>query len=494
MAGRGAVLIVALACLSGCGEKKSDPPEKGAGFAGAGGDAGSLAEGGSSNGGAGSGGGDSGGAGQAGAGESGSGGMPDHPNGPLLSVPAPGASWSLPSGDPFNATPPVLASSRAGIVVAGATSDPDLAGVSAFPTGVIAEAFVAELDRDGRVAWSTPLTDAGVPSAVVVEENGDVVVLAPFVPDALSLIPGQYSDSALLARLDASGKLLDERELAFGVGTILDGLAVDASGAIYVAGSQSPDDDFPNEYVLFAKYDADGRALWTKVFEHSGSTAYASSVTITADGDVIIAGVFNGSMNLGGDELETNALSGTSKMPNGFVARFTASGDHLSSQSFGGTIFDGASMLKALDDGDLLLGGWLSGVSDVGGQTVTADEEDGSAFLARLAPSGAARWVSLVATKGSIHEIVTDSDDGPFYVSGELDAGGYLAEISATGEPGLTSRVASGKVTGRSAAVDRHGSIWISGEFTGELDLGNGDVLNGGDAGVCLLRLDRAPE
>jgi hypothetical protein len=353
---------------------------------------------------------------------------------------------------------------------------------------------VAEFERDGTVAWSTPLPDAGVPSAVVVDESGDVLVLAPFLPDAMSLIPGQYGDSVLLARLDASGAVLFERELVFDTGTIPAGLAVDATGAVYVVGSQIPDDDFPNEYVLLAKYDAAGQELWTNVIEHTGSTAYARAVTITPNGNAVIAGVFNGSMNLGGDTLETDALSGSSRMSNGFVARFSAGGAHLASQSFGGTIFDGATVLEALDDGDVLLGGWLSGVSDVGGQTITADEEDGSAFLARLDPAGAARWVSLAATKGSTYEILSDSADGPFYVSGDLGASVYLAEISANGEPALTSRVTSGMLTGHSAAVDAQGSIWLSGEFTGELDLGNGNVLSGGDAGVCLVRLDRAPE
>lgn len=505
---RGSGVLVGLVCLLACGETKPKPPAdaapggssgeagrsaEGGSSAVMGGEAGSPANGGFSAGGASdagessSGGGDPSGGGHAG--EPGAGGMPSRPG-----VLEPGAAWSLPSGDPLNSTPPVLASSRTGVIVAGATSDLALVGVSAFPAGVLAEAFVAELERDGSVRWTTALPDAGMPSAVVVEESGDVLVLAPFIPEATSLIPGQYTDSALVTRLDASGNVLDERELAFGTGVIPEGLAVDAAGAIYVAGSQMPDDDFPNEYVLLAKYDAGGGELWTKVFEHQGSTAYASSVAIAADGVVVIAGVFNGSMNLGGDTLETDASFGTSKMPNGFVARFTAGGDHLSSQSFGGTIFDGATVLEALGDGDVLLGGWLSGVSSVGGQSVTADEEEGSAFLARLDPSGAARWVSLAAMTGSTYDIVTDSDSGPFFVAGELGRGDYLAEISGSGEPGPTSTVTSGMLTGRAAAVDARGSIWLSGAFSGELDLGNGNVLSGGDAGVCLIRIDRAPE
>jgi hypothetical protein len=360
--------------------------------------------------------------------------------------------------------------------------------------GVVAEAFVAELDRDGTVAWSTPLPDAGLPSAVVVEPGGNVLVVAPFVPDATSIIPGQHSDSVLLVRLDASGNVLAERELAFGAGTIAKGLAVDATGAIYIAGARIPDDDFPNEYVLLAKYDAEGEELETKVFEHVGSTAYASSVVVTADGDVLMAGVFNGSMNLGGEELETGAVLGSSKMPNGFFARFTPEGEHVDSRTFGGTIFDGATVLTALDDGDALLAGWVSGAANVGGKSIAADEEEGSAFLARLAPSGDARWVSLAATTGSSYAIVTDPNQGRFYVAGNLGERDYLAELSASGELGRSARSAAGKLTARSAAVDARGSIWISGEFTGELDLGNDNVIAGGDAGVCLLRLDRASE
>jgi hypothetical protein len=509
---RGIGVLVAVMCLLACGETKpksagtgasggvggeAGNPAEGGSSAIAGSEAGSPAEGGSSAvagatsvaGQSGAGGTDLGGAGHGGESEPGAGGAPGG-TGAL----APVIAWSLPSGDALNATPPVLAATRSGMVVAGATSDLALAGVTAFPTGVLAEAFVAELARDGSVKWSTPLPDAGMPSAVVVEENGDVLVLAPFIPDATSLFPGQYADSVLLARLDASGDVLYERELAFGTGTIAEGLAVDAAGAIYVAGSQIPEDDFPNEYVLFAKYDAEGLELWTKVFEHEGSTAYASSVTIAAGGDAVIAGVFNGSMNLGGEALETDALLGTSKMPNGFVARFNAAGDHVSSQSFGGTIFDGATALQGLDDGDVLLGGWLSGVATVGGQAITADEEEGSAFLARLDAAGAARWVSLAAATGATYDIVTDSDEGAFFVAGELGASDYLAEITASGEPGPTWTVTSGTLIGRSAAVDAQGSVWLAGDFVGELDLGNGNVLPATDAGVCLMRMDRAPE
>jgi hypothetical protein len=400
----------------------------------------------------------------------------------------------LPSGDALNSTPPVLAATRDGVVLAGATSDAELAGVPMFGLGVTGEAFVAALDREGRVVWSTVLSDAGMPSAVAVDADDDIVVLAPFLADATSIFPGQYGDSLYLAKLDSDGNLQYERELAFGVGTQPQALAIDAEGALYVAGSQSPESDFPNEYVLLAKYDPDGSELWKNVFVHAGSTAYASSLAILPDGDAVVAGVFNGRMDLGGDELVSDALLGSSMMPNGFVARFTSGGEHVWSENFGGTIFDGATALTAVGDGDVLIGGWLSGVSSIGGESATADEEDGSPFIARLDAEGRARWVTLAGDKGATYGIVKDADDSNFYVVGDLGGSDYLAEFTQAGAPGGTATLESGAITTVSAAVDARGSIWISGSFTGDVDFGNGNVESGGDAGVCLVRLDRAAE
>jgi hypothetical protein len=420
------------------------------------------------------------------AGETGAG-----PNGPLDWVPPENGSWLIPSGDALNATPPALAPSRRGIVLAGATSDPTLAGLPIFEAGVEAEAFVAELDLEGEALFRVALADAGVPNSVVVAGDGNIFVLAAFLPDSPSLFPGQYSDAGYLAKIGPTGTLIYERELPFDGGTILSALAVDPSGAIYVAGSQLPDDDFPNEYVFLAKYDDQGNELWTKPFEHVGSTAYISALSLEPGGEPIVAGVFNGSMNLGGAELVSDALVGASMFPNGFLARFTPMGEHVYSARFGGTVFDGGTALMTLADGDLLLAGFLSGVSGVGGSTVNADVDEGSAFLARLDATGGARWVELAGT-GTSHSIVKDADESDFYVVGNLGGSEYLAQFGADGTPGTKASVTAGSLVTHAAAVDALGSIWISGSFTGELELGNGNVWDGGAAGVCLIRLDRS--
>ena len=413
-------------------------------------------------------------------------------NGPLDWTPPENGVVVVPSGDEFNSTPPVLASTAAGIVIAGATSDVELAGVPMFETGIQAEAFVAELDFDGEKLWSVALPDAGLPSAVAVDAAGNIVVLAAFLPDSPSLFPGQYGNSAYLAKISPAGDVLYERELAFGQGTMLQALALDPAGAIYVGGSQRPDDDFPNEYVFIGKYDAQGEELWTNVFQHEGSTAYVAAMTLEPGGDAVVAGTFNGSMNLGGEALVSDAIDGSSMLPNGFYARFTPEGDHVYSDRFGGTIFDGGSALLALSDGDILLGGFLSGLASVGGQSTNADVADGSAFLARLDPTGQARFVALAGV-GMTHAIVKDADESNFYVTGDLGGSDYLTEFSADGSPGDSASVSAGALITHSATVDALGSVWIAASSMDQLDFGNGNALTGGPAGTYVVRLDRAP-
>jgi hypothetical protein len=156
--------------------------------------------------------------------------------GPVNPVPAPGDSWSFPSGDSLNSTPPELARLGDGVVIAGGTQDPELAGLTEFDDGITAEAFVARLGHDGARVWSQPLLAAGLPWAMDVDTDGNTVVLAPYLPDASYTMPSTYADSMYLAKVDAAGELVFEKELAFEDGRLGYALTLGNDGSIFIAG------------------------------------------------------------------------------------------------------------------------------------------------------------------------------------------------------------------------------------------------------------------
>ena len=292
--------------------------------------------------------------------------------------------------------------------------------------------------------------------------------------------------------LGATGVPVFEKELPFGTGTRLYALAVDANGAIWLAGAQTPPNSFPNESMVLAKYDAAGKEQFFHVFSHDGSTCYVTSLSVNAAGDVVLTGTFNGTFDLGGGALTTQATYGTSSslMPNGFAARFTNAGAHVWSQRFGGPIFDLGNAVTWLGDGDIALGGKLSGAASVGGKTVEAEKEMGQAFVARLDGDGKARWVEL--TNGATRAFAVEPDASTLHVAGSFDAGAYLEERNpATGGLLRSAKASSGTPDAYSITLDGAGSLWLAGAYSASADLGNQNQLNAA-SGVFLLRLDRA--
>lgn len=408
--------------------------------------------------------------------------------GEVAGLPAKGAGWEVPTGDPLNSTAPVLARLGTGVVLGGASADPATVGVEAFVEGAKSEAFLMGLDHMGKAQWRRPLLPAGLPNAVAVNAAQEIVVLAPYLPDLETVSPFFSSDSVYLGKFMANGTPIYEKELQFDTGTRLYALALGADGSIWTGGAQTA--EFPNESIAFAKYDSSGAQQFFKLFECDGS-CYITDMTVTPSGDVVFCGSFNSSFNLGGETLTTEAMLGTSRMYNGFVARFDSTGKHVWSQRFGGPIFDLGTAIAALPDGGTVISGLLSGAASIGGKSVTAEPEEGQAFVARLGADGKASWVELAA--GTARASTLEVDGDTLHVAGNFDTSAYLQDRElATGKLLGTTKALTGSPYAYAAALDSVGSLWLAGTYADALDLGNQNSLAAA-SGVFLLRLDRTP-
>ncbi|HEY3496350.1 MAG TPA: hypothetical protein VGK73_16735 [Polyangiaceae bacterium] len=428
----------------------------------------------------------SGGGGQGGsAGAGGSSGLPV-----VNPIPAEGAAHELPSGDTLNSTPPVIAALGDDIVIAGYTQDPRLAGLTEFPSGQLAETFAARLDRAGQLLWSRSLPGSGIPNAIAIDAQGDIVISASYLPERnYTIYMGSYTEAVYLAKLRPSGDVVYAREIPFDSGVMPYGMTVDPGGAIYVSGGYMNPDQGNNAFTFLAKYDAEGRESWTKIFEHTGTWSSAEGVAVLPNGEVTITGGFNGTIDFGGGALTTEASDGTFASSNGFLARFTASGEHVESTRFGGTVYDSGTDVVALSDGDLVLTGSISGVSELGGKT--ANGGDGAPFLARVAPDGSARFFEVAPGTGTPYTLVADPGEGLFHLTGWFGENHVLFEFGPNGELGLAAIVSGTQIWSHGLAVDSAGSLWVSGGFQYGIDFGGGVAFEADDKGVFLVRLDR---
>jgi hypothetical protein len=159
------------------------------------------------------------------------------------------------------------------------------------------------------------------------------------------------------------------------------------------------------------------------------------------------------------------------------------------SQRFGGPIFDLGNSVAALPNGDVALAGLVSGAATVGGTAVMAEESMGQAFVARLDPTGKARWVELAT--GSARAMALAIDGDTVHVAGNFDATGYVQHRALlTGKLLDSTKALNGTPYASATALDSSGSLWVAGSYADSLNLCNSNQLSAA-TGVFLLRLDR---
>jgi collagen type VII alpha len=412
-----------------------------------------------------------------------------------------GATATYRGGDPINGTPPVLAALGDAVVLAGSSSDPKVVGLTSFAdASTESEAFVGRLNRDGTFAWSAPLPPAGLPRGVVVDSAGDIVVAAPYLVDFDLVTVGSVGTDLYLAKFTASGTSvygIDESVAGVGPNDVLDpaGVAADSMGNVYVVG-QIVIEETDTEEVWFAKYDSTGKNVFSKQFAAPpmGLEALASAVTVLPNDEVVVTGTFEGTLDLGGTTLVTEAEGGT--QISGFVARFGSDGTLISAVQFGDGLFSEGSALAPAPNGDVLLGGILSGSLGLPGLGLTGNFGMGTPMAARFNRAGAAEWASTLdaGALGTLPNAAAYDLAGRTHLVGPFGASIVVANFDEAGAPlanllASTTGDAGMGVQGASIVVDSMQSLWVSGVFDTHTTLGT-QMLTGNIVGIFVARID----
>jgi hypothetical protein len=226
---------------------------------------------------------------------------------------------------------------------------------------------------------------------------------------------------------------------------------------------------------------------------------YLTGVAVDGGGNVLLAGYFTGTFDLGGSPL---ASAGS---VDAFVAKLDASGHHVWSKRFG---MSGASEAKAVavdPAGNVLLTGTFTGAVDFGGAPLTS-AGGADVFVVKLTASGAHAWskrfgdaaaqsVAGIAVDGAGDAVLT----GDF--SGSIDFGGgalatadldvFVAKLDPAGAHLWSKRFGdTAGQNGGGVAVDGGGNVLLAGHFSGAIDLGGGPLASGPGGDVFVARLD----
>ena len=242
--------------------------------------------------------------------------------------------------------------------------------------------------------------------------------------------------------------------------------------------------------------------MWSESFV-SYSTAYATGVAADANGNVLMTGYFLSDINLGGGTLSTRGGSDV------FVAKFSSSGTHVRSKSFGGTAADQALDIAADPSGNAVVLGFFSTSADFGGGALTTGG-GWDTFIAKYSPTGAYVWAKSFSAPGNFDMPRAIGVDGngnvviTGYFTSTIDLGGgvlsaavsgvhstFVGKYSSSGAHVWSERFGgTGGVDTMGITTDGTGNVLMTGCFSGTANFGGSTLTCAGSTDMHILRLD----
>ncbi len=316
----------------------------------------------------------------------------------------------------------------------------------------------------GTPLQATRIGGPGTDSARVVATDaaGNVLIAGQFFA-TVGVGPSTFSSlggyDVFVAKLDAAGNFLWARQIGGSSMQIARAIATDGAGNVILAGEFQGTIDLGSGPLVcvgstdsfLAKYDPSGNLIWAQRGGGSGTTTVAG-LAIDAAGNLHLAGTFEGTAQFGAHNLVSAGGSDT------FVAKFDPAGQSVWATRGGGSLSESCTGVAVDAAGAAVITGGFVGTATFGATPLTsAGLRD--IFVARYDTSGNTLWAVRFGgsdvEEGSAVQITAD---GKIWVAGFFSGG-----VSFGSWP-LTSM---GSYDGFLAWLDGNGAVVLAHRFGG---------------------------
>lgn len=368
----------------------------------------------------------------------------------------------------------------------------------------------------GTQLWATRFSGIGAfdnayAMSLAVDALGNSVVAGSFqrtVGFGGASLTSAGAGDVFVVRYSPTGQHLWSQRFGGTADDVAQGVAVDASGNVFVTGYFSGSVSFGGTAltavgqtdVFLAKYSPAGVHQWSRSFGgFNPDRGY--SVAVDAGGNIVIAGYLVGTVDFGGGPLTSAGLADT------FVAKFSNAGAHQWSRRFGGASSDVAEAVAVDGNGNVALAGYFQGAVDFGGGSLTSAGGN-DAFSALYDANGNHVWsrgwggpsddrATGVAVDRDGSVLTTGTFTGNVSFGGALlaNTGGgdiFVVKTLASGGHSWSKGFGTGASVPESAnavAVDGSGNVLLTGSIVGGVDFGGGPLNGNGSYDVFVAKL-----
>jgi len=236
-----------------------------------------------------------------------------------------------------------------------------------------------------------------------------------------------------IAKFDASGELIWAKTWG---GVEDDGgikIDVDDQGNLIFVGAYRQTIDIDGHEltslgeldVLVVRLDKNGNYLWSKSLG-GDEDEIGRNILYDSDDNIVLRGRFEGTANFGGNDLESKGDFDI------FLAKYDEDGNHLWSESFGGTGYDGDTEPgMAIDNMDnILISGKIKNLVNFGGEDLIIADGSADMYIAKFNEDGNHVWSNNFGSTDvgggytgtdSMRGVAVDND-GNIYATGRYDS------------------------------------------------------------------------
>ncbi len=333
---------------------------------------------------------------------------------------------------------------------------------------------------------------------VKIDVNGDIIIIGYF-SNTMNFQGTSLTSTGLkdfyIAKLTNDGNLLwvqtgggiqDDEGIA---------LALDDSGNIYVTGNYVGQGTFGTSNtisygakdIFILKYNSNGDYQWGQ-FIGGFNDDFAGDIIVDNNNDVAISGTYDFAMSINSDSFIGKGGKDF------FIAKFDNNGVFQWTTNQGSTLDDFGLKLTCDVSNNLYVAGEFSGAINFGAMTVTAMGTK-DVFLAKYSSSGNPDWGLKKGTAGDndkLGGLYYGANQNKIYMSYKNDQAlnqGQISIFNPTGiQYAMLSFGGSGVITPLGLSVDYSGAMYVSGQYSGTANFGDGDVTSIGETDYFIAK------
>lgn len=380
--------------------------------------------------------------------------------------------------------------------------------------------YLVKLNPSGSTVWAVKgggtLTNRGF--GLTIDQNGNIYTTGHYFGQADfsgTILTSAGNLDNIVAKYDPSGNLLWIRDGKSVSQVSSRGIALDASGNVFVSGyfgSATVDSvNFDGlkvvtngqRDVFLAKYNNAGIIQWAANGGGPLSGEEGRSVAVDPTGNPIMVGMFADTATFSGTQLFTEGGNDI------FVVKYSSNGNLIWARSAGGLGGDAAEAVGVDNQGNIYVTGYFDSVATFGSIQVNGIDRD-EVFLAKMTSNGSFTWV--VRAGGTLIDRGNDlyvTPDGYSYITGRFNgtaafgstnitsAGDndiFVAKYDTDGNLLWVKRAGgTGSDYGNAIAVDVVGNAYVSGFFNQTASFDGFNFSSAGGNDIFIGKLGNVP-